>query len=201
MKLFFNIITFLFHPLLMPLLGFAILFNSGTFLELAPFELQKFLYIIIFAGTFLLPIITIPLLYFFGNISSLYLDNRKERHFPILITAIFYYFTFYLIKSLPLEHIFITFILSSFVSVMITLIITLRWKISAHLIGLGGIAALIIFISIYYQINLVIYFILSLIISGIVGSARIFLQKHNLLQVSIGFIAGFTSVLAILYFF
>lgn len=201
MKLFFNIITFLFHPLLMPLLGFAILFNSGTFLELAPFELQKFLYIIIFAGTFLLPIITIPLLYFFGNISSLYLDNRKERHFPILITAIFYYFTFYLIKSLPLEHIFITFILSSFVSVMITLIITLRWKISAHLVGLGGIAALILFISIYYQINLVIYFILSLIISGIVGSARIFLQKHNLLQVSIGFIAGFTSVLAILYFF
>lgn len=201
MKLFFNIITFLFHPLLMPLLGFAILFNSGTFLELAPFELQKFLYIIIFTGTFLLPIITIPLLYLFGNISSLYLDNRKERHFPILITAIFYYFTFYLIKSLPLEHIFITFILSSFVSVMITLIITLRWKISAHLIGLGGIAALILFISIYYQINLVIYFILSLIISGIVGSTRIFLQKHNLLQVSIGFIAGFTSVLAILYFF
>ena len=201
MKILFKIITIIFHPLLMPVLGYFILFNSGTYLTLAPFELQKFIYIFIFAGTFLLPVLTIPIFYFFGKITSLSLENRKERHLPILVTAVFYYFTFYLIKSLPLSHILITFALSSFVSVMLTLIITLRWKISAHLVGLGGISALILIISLFFKTNLEFYFILSLLIAGIVGTARLFLEKHNLLQVSIGFLVGFLSVSGILIFF
>jgi len=201
MKIFFKAVTIIFHPLLMPVLGYFILFNSGTYLSLASFELQKFLYIFIFAGTFLLPILTIPMFYFFGKISSLDLEKRKERHLPILVTAIFYYFTFYLIKTLPLSHILITFILASFVSVMLTLIITLRWKISAHLVGIGGISALILIISLFFKINLEFYFIISLLIAGIVGSARLFLRKHNLLQVSIGFLVGFLSVSGILIFF
>ena len=201
MKIFFKTATIIFHPLLMPLIGYFILFNSGTYLNLAPAELQRFLYIFVFAGTFLLPVLTIPLFYFFGKISSLDLENRKERHLPILVTAIFYYFTFYLIKSLPLAHILITFLLSSFVSVMLTLIITLRWKISAHMIGLGGISSLILIISLFFKTNLEFYFIISIIIAGIVGSARLFLNKHNLLQVSVGYLVGFISVLAILVFF
>ncbi len=201
MKIFFKVITIIFHPLLMPLAGFYILFNSGTYLNLEPIDLQKFLYFFVFTGTFLLPVLTIPLFYFFGKISSVYLDNREERHLPILVTAVFYYFTFYLLKSLPIPHIFIIFLLSSFVSVMLTLIITLRWKISAHLIGIGGISALIFAISIFFKVNLEFYFIISILVAGLVASARLFLEKHNLLQVSIGFLVGFFSVLGVLIFF
>ena len=35
--------------------------------------------------------------------------------------------------------------------VLIALLITVRWKISTHLIGLGGMAALIVFISFYWR--------------------------------------------------
>ncbi len=200
-KSFFRVISFLFHPLLMPTIGIFIVFNSGTYLQLMPNEQKNFLYTITFLGTFMLPILFISFLYFYKKISSFELDTIKERNIPLLITSAFFFLTFYLVRDLPIAYLFKIFLLSSFVSVMLTMIITSRWKISAHLVGIGGVSALIIGISFRFNLDTQILLFISIIIAGVVGSARLYLKKHNILQVGLGYILGFVATTIILYYY
>ncbi len=200
-KLLFKAISFLLHPLLMPTFGIFIIFNSGTYLRLMPEEQKEFLYTIAFLGTFVLPVLFISFLYFYKKISSFELDTIQERNVPLLITSGFFFLTFYLIEDIPVAHIFKIFLLSSFASVMMTMIITSRWKISAHLVGLGGISALIIGISFRYKIDIQMLLFISILIAGVVGVARLYLKKHNILQVGLGYVLGFVVTGLIIYYF
>ncbi len=64
------------------------------------------------------------------------------------------------------------------------------------MVGLGGLIALIIFISFYLKVNLSFYLILTVLFTGLTGTARLLLKAHTPVEVYSGFILGFAVVLA-----
>ncbi len=196
-----KIVTYLFHPLLMPTYALIIMFNSNTHYSYMPFEAQRLIYILVFSTTFLLPVSIIPFLINLKIISNFNMEKSGERIIPLAITALFYYFSYYIIARLPVSTlVFIkTMILASLLLITLNLIITIKWKISAHLIGIGGLLSSMFFYAVYFVANFNILLIILCLIAGLVGYARLYLQAHTPAQVYAGFLLGFFGMWLVLY--
>ena len=196
-----KIISVLFHPLLMPTYALIIIFNSNTHYSYMPFEAQKLIYILVFLCTFLIPVSTIPFLMNLKAVSGVSLRNQRERIIPLSISALSYYFAYYLLGQLPLSTIgFIKImILASMLLIVLSLIVSLKWKISAHLIGIGGLIASMFFYALYFVADFTTLIILLSLIAGAVAFARLNLQAHSPAQVYVGFLTGFAGMLLVLF--
>lgn len=201
-NLFAKIISILFHPLLMPTYALIIIFNSGTHYSYLPAQAQKIIYVLVFLSTFLIPISIIPFLLQLKLISAFHLKDRKDRIIPLFITAISYYFSFYLLNRLPFHvpQFIKVLVLASAILILINLLVNLKWKISAHLIGIGGLLALVFVFSIVYYANLLYVLIFITIVSGIIAYARLKLCAQTPKQIYLGFLLGFIGMVVIIYF-
>jgi hypothetical protein len=193
--LFFSII---FHPLLMPLAGIVIVLFSGSYVALLPLAAKKMIVLLFASGTLLLPAIMLPLAYFQGDIL---MQKRYERNIPLTLTFIFYLLTYLLFLKVPVYGFLHNFMLGGLASVLLALIVNLRWKISLHMIGLGGLTAFLIILTLTREINLFPWILLSLLASGITGTSRLYLNSHTPVQIYAGYFAGSAIMSACLILF
>ncbi|RLD61268.1 MAG: hypothetical protein DRJ05_02975 [Bacteroidetes bacterium] len=185
-------ISILFHPVLVPSWFTLMLFGSNTYIPLLiPLQLKFILLSMIFINTALFPLLFLIIMVRRGIVSSFYLNKREDRVYPLGITAIFYFLSYYLIRQLPLSDAFSLFLLGSTIIVIISLLITLFWKISTHLMGIGGLLGGLTGLAIQLSIDLTGMIIYGLVISGLLGFARLKLNAHKPSQVYIGFLLAF----------
>jgi hypothetical protein len=191
-----KIISHILHPLLIPTVGFLVLFNSGTYLSYLPFNMKAWITSLVFVCTFFIPLMFILFLRYQEIINHIQMNERKDRYVPIIITFFLFVFCFYLIRRIDIPSMFYSFMLGGIITLLITFFITIRFKISMHMVGLGGLLALIIFISFYLKVNLTFYLILAVFCAGMTGTARLYLKAHTPVEVYSGFIMGFAVVLS-----
>lgn len=183
-------ISYLFHPLLMPTIGILLLMNTGFYFALISFEAKKFILLIIFTSTFLLPLISIGLMLAASRF-KLDLNKHSDRVFPLMSTALFYYLGYYFMGKLPVFPIYRILLIGSILTIALLLIISIKWKISAHLAGIGGLVGAILALSLRLSINSSDLLAGLILIAGLLGTSRILLEKHTPLQVYAGFFLGF----------
>jgi len=121
------------------------------------------------------------------------MSKRKERLIPLFLTTIFYYISYYILNKYSAPLFIQKYMISIFISILIASIINIKWKISLHMIGIGGIIGLMFALFYLYQIkdDTILY---TLIISaGIIGTARLYLNEHNSRQIYIGFFIGYIT--------
>lgn len=186
------LISYLFHPLLMPTLGVFIIFYSGIYLSFIPYEAKKIILLMTAFITLFLPITLLPLLYWQKKISKITLPKRQERLIPLFVSLLFYYLAYYILKKNNIPFFIQDFILASFFCLLAVSLIHLKWKISIHMVGLGGILGLWSILSFLFNIpNQSVFLILLIVVSGLVGSARLVLKAHTQVQVYTGFLVGY----------
>lgn len=154
--------------------------------------------------TCLLPLLAIILLYKLKVISEPGLNKRGERWLPYLISFFVYLgFSFYLYKIHSPVWL-VAFPCGAALAVAISILVNLRWKISAHGAAMGGLVGLI-FSLLYYQLFITqdaIYILYgSIIMAGLVGSARVILGCHTVAQVIAGTLNGFLCVVLAIFLF
>jgi hypothetical protein len=191
-----TIISWGFNPMIMPSIGLLLIFGSHSYLSLIPFEGKRIIFFIVFAGTFLVPLSFIPVFYYLKLISTVEM-NRVERIAPLFATAIVYFFTFYLIRRIPF-HFINAFLLASAIAVLANAIINSWWKISSHMIGIGGIIGLIIGLFVRYNINISLSLPCAILAAGLIGYSRLELESHTPSQIYGGFFLGCALVAGIL---
>ncbi len=194
-------ISVIFHPSLMPTLGILILFNSDTYFDFLRYDIKKVLFILIFISTFVLPITFIPFYYFQKLIKSIHMFTRRERVIPFLLTLIMYLFCYSLLIKIGAPLLIKRYILFSAIIIAILLVFLLKWKLSVHMAGVGGLAGGILAMSLLLNVNLSLYFMLSIFVSGLVGYSRLQLQAHKSYEVYVGWFVGAITIFSGLYFF
>ncbi len=188
-----NIISHLFHPLLMATYGCLIVFFGLTdtiYFIFTPFKLKLVLTFTIFSFTFLLPVLNLLILYKLGYVSSLMVEHRRERTFPLLMTSLCYFGLFYMIYDFNIWPAIKLFILGGGLCIFFAAIVTLWWQISAHMIGIGGLIGALLAICYFMQMPILMAICACLIIAGCIGFARLKLNAHTPAQVYVGFIFG-----------
>ena len=127
-----------------------------------------------------------------GYISSLTLDERKQRTVPYLLSAIsFIAWASFLMEKLHAPHYLVAVAIGAAVALLLVLLVNLRWKISAHLTGWGGFMGGFFGICFQYGINPVSLLILLCLIAGLLIWARLYLHAHTPMQTVTGLYTGF----------
>jgi hypothetical protein len=196
---FATVISYLFHPLLMPTIGTILILNIGGYVTYAIAPTVKYIvYGMVFLNTFIFPFLASHYLLKKGYIRSYGMSTIQERRLPLLLTAVFYFFTYYILRNAVLPPVLFLMILGATLSVLLTLIITLAWKISTHMVGIGGLLGAVIGMSMKFSLNLQFLIISLLLLSGLVGYARLKLRAHSHNQVYWGFALGLFSMLLLI---
>lgn len=185
-------ISFLFHPLIMPLYAFCIiLFTDNYISNFIPLSLKYVICGITFFFTFFLPTANALVLLKLNHIKSLEMETSEERLIPYSSGILYYSILLYLFHKANFLTIFQLFILGNVFCILFTLIINIKWKISAHAIGIGGlIGTLMVLISKFY-IHLEFFFLIAILLAGCIGYARLKLEAHTPLQIYMGLALGF----------
>ncbi len=192
------LISIAFHPLLMATYGCLLLFfgiKNSLFEMLTPWAGKVQITITVFVFTFVLPVLNILIMYKLKKIKGITLSNPSERSFPYLVTAIFYFGLFYLLYDLRIWESIKYFILCAGIAILLAALINTRYKISAHMTGIGGITGMLIALSLSLHFDFIPYIIGSVIVGGFTGWARIHLKEHNPGQIYSGFLLGLSCQL------
>jgi len=195
-------LSVLFHPLLMATYGCLLMFFGikNTIFDYMTSTEAKFLITLwVFLFSFLFPVLNILVLYKLKRIPSLTLSNQGDRTFPYIMTSLFYFGLFYLLNDVNIWVPVKLFVLGGGIGILTTALINLRYKISAHMVGVGGLLGALISLSYLIKFDMTPFYILCIIIAGLVGMARLYLKEHKPAQVYSGFFLGL--IIQILLFF
>ena len=199
MKKVSEFISFLLHPLIMPLAGVVIYFLITP--KYNSLDAQKRLFLSILILTILIPIVFFFLLKNIGLIKSLELNNIKERKLPLLIYIIINIIIVFKIIpqgfSVELHYYFVGLIGTLIGCLALTFF---NFKVSLHMTGISALMAFIICLAFHYQKNLTLWIAIIIFGIGAIASARLYLKLHNSAEIWIGFfISVFTQLLAFNY--
>lgn len=188
-----TIISNIFHPLLMATYGCLLVFfclTNTIYYIFTPLKIKWIITFIVFVFTFLLPTLNLLILYKLKYVSSLRIENREERTFPLVMTSLCYFGLFYMIHDFNIWPAIKLFILGGGICILFSAIANLWWKISAHMIGIGGMLGVLMAICYYMQMPVFIPVCCCVMLAGLIGFARLNLEAHTPAQVYGGFISG-----------
>ena len=202
MMKFAQFISVLAHPLFMPSYAFSLLMYTNPYINMMISDSTKNVVIIILSlFTIVLPILTAIILKQLRVIDSIYMKTTEERKWPFVFTLVWYYMAFQLLAKLYIPQSFLLLMLGAISAIGLSLIITLRWKVSIHMLGIGGLIGAIIGISHRFQFDHSNLIMLLLIFAGLICFARLKTHSHNYRQVYVGFLLGFlVEWISVLYF-
>lgn len=197
MRHFHNIISYIFHPLFIPIGGTLLYFLVTP--KYSSLEIQSGNILPIFILTVIIPIIFFLILKNLGVISSIFLPTVKERKYPLYISCILLLMILY--KVIPNNYIhelfyFFAGLLTATGAALILLF--LKFKASIHLLGMGSLLMFMIGLSIHFEINITLAISIFTLLTGLVATSRLYLNAHSKNELLIGFLIGTCSQLIIL---
>ena len=185
-----KILSYILHPIFMPLIVIWILLNYVEYFQLVFSNYTKPLYIIIAVFTLILPLISSVLFVIFKKVESLEMRTKEERNGPIFVSIMIMIIGYPFFKSISQLSPYLTSVyLSSVFILIIAFLITKRWKISLHMLGIGGATGSFIALN-YIFGGFFFWVILFLFLSGLLAFARLNQKAHNRSQVYAGFLLG-----------
>jgi membrane-associated phospholipid phosphatase len=196
------------HPLLQPTYLFAALFILTPELmgvSMLSTSARGSLVLLLFLNTFVAPALLIYYFYRMGFIHSLHLDTLRDRRFPYLATILIYTFSTYLFgwQLQPISDLApqIAIVLGSITfSMAVVALVSLRWKISAHATGIGGCMGALGGIFLRFGDTTLFYpFVVGILVTGILLSARLHLNAHTPSQIGAGLGLGLLVSIAAIF--
>jgi hypothetical protein len=154
---------------------------------------------IVFVFTFVLPSLGTGVLCWFGQVESMTLPERPQRPLPLLLAVISFSAATLVLRQAgdAFDPLLSQMMAGMTLAVLLTLLISLRWKISAHSVGVGGAVG---FLSVLQMSALsgesgVWWLVVIVLLAGSVMSARLALNAHTPAQVWAGLTLGVSVVL------
>ncbi|MFS4466881.1 hypothetical protein [Maribacter sp. 2210JD10-5] len=194
MKTFANAISYIFHPLFIPIAGTLAYFLITP--KYSPLEIQSGNVLPIFILTVIIPIIAFFILKNLGIVTSVHMASISERKYPLFIHIVLLLMILY--KVLPNNYIgelyfyFVGLIGSACANL---LLVFTNYKASLHMAGIGGLFMYLINLSIHFEINVIIAISLFSLAVGVVASSRLYLKAHSKPELFIGLCIGILSQL------
>lgn len=203
MRAFSSLISYLFHPLLFPTYAALLILNTnptryGHFGHPVHFQWL----IIVFALTFLFPLIWMVMMKRLDMIDSFHMEDAKQRIIPFVATATFYMWTTWMFKSssvvtvtprIPANAFLFFMMAGASLSIFLGFIANNFTKVSLHTIAAGNLLGLMLPLIRISPYDLRLLLPAVILLAGLIGSARLALKAHEPREVYFGYFIGFTG--------
>lgn len=190
-----HILSWVLSPILTPTYGIMAVFALSP-LRYASFSVMATVTAVVFALTAAIPGLAVWLLNRYGDVSDLALSHRDDRLYPYIIMGAALTAAGFYLQSIGAPQWLPRFYWGAAIACAINLTVNFRWKISAHAAGMGGLTALFVILTRYClpHTGMTGWIIASILLCGLLGSARVWLGRHTALQTITGLLTGFLSV-------
>lgn len=209
MKLIANLVSWIFHPLFMLSYILLLLIWVDPYLfGVQDVKGEMKLFFPVFISTVIIPGFAIFMMKALKMIKSIEMQDKMDRTGPFIVTGMFYLWLFKnMFTNNNYPDIFTSFTLGATITLFACFLINIINKISVHAAAVAGFATMVFLIlKEYYPghpyvfigqvgLSLPMVFILTLIIAGITGTARLLLKAHSLNQILVGYLVGIVSIL------
>ena len=194
-----NGISWVLHPFVLPVYMIVLLLTATTF-ALYPANVKFYLLWVVVLYAVIIPVLALGVLRSLGRISDFRVDDRRERLLPLLVGAVCYVLCAVTISKIPSVVFLRKFMVAAACCEAMCFAVSLRWKISLHLTGMGAAVALLVVMNIAGVGHMLLPLTIALLGAGALASARLYLGCHNGRQVLAGFGGGFVvATLAMLF--
>ncbi|WP_034061196.1 membrane protein [Lacinutrix jangbogonensis] len=190
-------ISFIFHPIIMPLLGVIFYFSKSP--RFISQDIMKAKVISLTILTMALPMLLYFLLKTIGKTESIYLKTTKERIIPLALNIVICILI--IARVLPNNQIIelYYFFLGILISTIVCLVLAIfKFKASIHMIAIAGILMFAIGISLHFSKNINGSLALFFLIAGAIATSRLHLKAHTTIELIFGFCIGFLPQLLLL---
>ncbi len=189
MNFFLKSASYLFHPLLIPLMG-TVLYYAVTPKYIDPQFVRVEVFAIVIL-TILIPIVVFFLLKNLKVVETIYLRDVKERKFPLMIQCIL---LLLILKTVfdayddpELYYFFVGILFSAFSALVM---VFFKLKVSLHQMGVGGLLVFLVGLSVHFKINLLLTISFFLFVNGWVASSRLNNEAHTYPELLTGLFLG-----------
>lgn len=211
LRLLAQSISFIFHPLLIVtyMLILLLLVNPYLFgVSSIADKASRLLILQVFLSTFFIPGVAVAMLRFTGMIRSFEMESRQERIAPYIITGIFYLWMFRnFLDNSTVPTAFTSFLLGATIGLFFAFFVNIFSKISAHAVGMGGLMGMVVITMLLFsydtftimsargtlEVSMSTVLLITILISGLVGTARLLLKAHEPMDLYGGYLVGFAS--------
>ncbi len=193
------VISFLFHPVWVNLLGLLCLLFCSPYLSLVMQPALLLFYVLfIFGTTAVVPMLAVAVMKLTGRIQSIMLEEQEERNIPYLVTGAMYLFDYYFLSQMHSAALLRAYLLACACIVVAVVIINHFYKISVHAASLGALAGIIFSLAPVALWDLRWVLVVVIVLTGATLSARLFMNAHSHQQLATGWLLGFLVMMLIL---
>tara|TARA_B100000780_G_scaffold130695_1_gene91643 strand:- start:2784 stop:3377 length:594 start_codon:yes stop_codon:yes gene_type:complete len=182
-------ISTILHPIVLPTLGVFLyfVFVSQSFEK----RLQLIVLGLVFALTYVVPVLLLLFLRNFGFIKDFQVSTIKERRFPVIFMIFLLYFLGNTIIQIPtIRNLGILFYGTSLSLTCIYVLFSVKLKSSLHLVSMGNMIGFFLIMTNINSLSMLPIIILLILLSGILASSRLYLKAHTPVELLIGFSLG-----------
>jgi len=154
---------------------------------------------VVLFSTGILPLLTMALLAINPKF-ELSFDTGSQRALPLLLSSVSYYLGYFLLNRINAYPVFKIFLIASVLVIVVLLVLSLKWKISSHMAAMGGLTGALLALSFRTGTNPVWAIVMVIVLSGLVATARLKLEKNKLWHLEAGYAIGFVTLYLIIYF-
>lgn len=184
-----RVISILFTPLYLSMLGMIVLFIFSYF-SLFALSFKISILLIVYLFTVLLPSLLIRSYRKYHGWTPIQFGTRERRMMPYIISICCYLLCLYVMSILRIPHFMSGILVAALMIQLSCSIANIWWKVSTHSAGIGGMTGALVAFSFRFNFNPVWWLCLVIILAGAVGTSRIILRQHTLSEVVGGFLLG-----------
>lgn len=189
-----QIISYVCHPVFFPLVMAMAIYKLSpvTFIGVPPKQIALWFASIGITAVFF-PLFSIALMKPLGFISSFHMPTAKERTIPLMSTMIFYFWVSHVFNSMPgtpVPLVLKVLLLGNFWGVIVIFIINIFTKISMHTSTAGAMIGIMLVLMMTSPVDMTVPLLVSIVIAGVIGTARMLLKAHMPGDIWVGYIIG-----------
>ena len=194
-----RIVSTIFTPFYLPLVGLILLF-SLSYMALLPMSYRLMVLSMAYFFTVLMPLALIRLYRHYQGLTPIELGQRERRMVPYFISILCYFACIWLMERIHIYHFIGSILMAALLIQMTCALVNVWWKISTHTAAIGGVAGALVSFAQIFNFNPLWWLCVAVVIAGMLGTARMILRQHTLLQVVVGFVLGLVCAsLTVLY--
>ena len=185
-----RIISMIFTPFYIPLIGMAALFIF-SYMRVLEFGYKSIIVLTVYLFTILLPSLLIHFYQKYNGWTPIELGHKERRMVPYIISIICYFSCIFIMEYRNVPRYITIILIAALVIQMLCALINVWWKVSTHTAAIGGVTGALFAFAEIFAFNPIWWLCIVLILAGMVGTSRMILRQHSLSQVLTGFGIGF----------
>ena len=195
-----QVVSLLFSPFYLPVIAFAALLVF-SYLNMLPLLTKVLLLVLVYCFTIALPHFFIFLYRKFNGWTRHQLGRRERRYVPYAVSIASYASLFYILASIHVPRFALAIIAGALSIQVVCALVNSRLKVSTHAAASGGVVGSLMAFALIFSFDPTGWLWLTVLLSGMVCTARFVLRQHTLRElgwgVAIGVVCGFCCVIFI----